>query len=89
LKLWNYILGGEDFRKALQTANSCIKELEELSKLDATSSTPSTGKFPNFQSAAAAGFDTKRLESMRKLIDILRQHVRVQYELDFGEILNA
>jgi rapamycin-insensitive companion of mTOR len=83
------VLGGEDFRKALQTANSCIKELEELSKSESALSTASTSKSSTFQTAAAADLNTKRIESMRMLIEILRRHVRVQYQLSFEEILHA
>ena len=89
LKSCNYILGGDDFRKALLTANFCIQALEELSKSESSSFTPPTGKLTNSQSTVAADFDAKRMEPMRKLIDILQRHVRVQYELNFGDILNA
>jgi large subunit ribosomal protein L17e len=89
LKSWNYVLGGDDFRKALQIANFCIQELEVMSKSEGSTSTFSNGKLPNSQSAAAADFDAKRMEPLKKLIDILRRHVRVQYELNFGDILNA
>jgi hypothetical protein len=89
LKSCDIVLGGEDFRKALQTANSCIKELEELSKSESALSTASTGKSSTLQTAAAADLNTKRLESMGMLIEILRRKVRVQYQLSFEEILHA
>ena len=89
LKPWNYVLGGDDFRKALQTAIFCIQELEEMSKSEGSTSTFSNGKLPNSQSASASDFDAKRMEPVRKLVDILQRHVRVKYELNFGDILNA
>ena len=81
-------VGGEDFRKALQTANSCIEEVEGLLKTELPP-TPSTSRSPGSQFSPAADLDSKLIESMRKLIDILRRHVRVQYEVKFEEILHA
>ena len=41
------------------------------------------------QTATAYDLNAKRIEAMGKLIDILRRNVRVQYELDFDEVLHA
>ena len=82
-------VGGEDFRNALQTANSCIKDLAESSKTEVSQTTPLTSKAPSFQSAATVELNTKRIELMGKLIDVLRRHVRVKYELNFNDIMQA
>lgn len=77
--------GGEDFRKALQTANSCIKELEELSLSEAVLPKSSIIKIPDVQSTT----NDKGVELMGNLINVLRRHLRVKYQLDFSEILHA
>ncbi|SRR6266545_7629288 len=82
-------VGGEDFRNALQTANSCIKDLAESSKTEMAQTTPSTSKAPSFQSATAVELNSKRIELMKKLINVLRRHVRVKYELNFNDIMQA
>ncbi|KAF8890018.1 Rapamycin-insensitive companion of mTOR, N-term-domain-containing protein [Gymnopilus junonius] len=84
--------GGEDFRTALQNATNCIKDLESIARSEASQSTPShTGHSPksNMQIAAAFDLNSQRIEVMAKLIDILRRNVRVQYELNFGDVLHA
>jgi hypothetical protein len=84
-----YLPGGDDLRKALQTANSCIKELAELSLSETAQPKSSTSKLPDFLSAAAVENNDKRNELMGNLIDILRRHLRVKYQLAFSEILQA
>ena len=83
-----YLPGGDDLRKALQTANSCIKELAELSLTETAQPKSSTSKPPDFLSAAVEKSD-KRNGLLGNLIDILRRHVRVKYQLAFSEILHA
>ncbi|KAF9533164.1 Rapamycin-insensitive companion of mTOR, N-term-domain-containing protein [Crepidotus variabilis] len=83
-------ISGEDFRKALQTGVSCIKDLEDLARSDASQSAGTASRSPTgFQTAAVVETNTKRVELMGKLIQVLQKHLRVKYELIFEDILQA
>ncbi|KAF8967140.1 Rapamycin-insensitive companion of mTOR, N-term-domain-containing protein [Flammula alnicola] len=83
---------GEGFRTALQNALNCIRELEslvppEISPSTITSATPTSKT--NLQSAGTHDVNAQRMEGMSKLIEILRRHMRVRYEINFNEVLHA
>ncbi|KAF9046606.1 Rapamycin-insensitive companion of mTOR, N-term-domain-containing protein [Panaeolus papilionaceus] len=81
-----------DFKTALQTANNCIKELESLARSEASQSSASSSSSATkgaFQSGAAVELNGQRVETLVKLIEVLRSTVRVRYELSFNEVLHA
>ena len=87
-----YPSAGEDFRSALQQAANCIRDLESytrsgvptLGNLSSASSSKATPHSP-----AAVDLNGQRIETMSRLIDILRRHMRVRYELKFTDVLQA
>lgn len=85
-----FLTGGDDFRKALQIALSSLKELEDLARPEGSLSSGSTSKSPTgFQTATTVELDKKRIELMGKLIEVLKRHLRVKYEMNFNDILQA
>ncbi|CAA7271328.1 unnamed protein product [Cyclocybe aegerita] len=84
---------GEDFRTALSNAITALKELKSLSHSETSPPLPSAPSAKpnnsNFQSGAAVELNGQRIDAMSKLIEILRRHVRVKYELDFNDVLHA
>ncbi|KIM43166.1 hypothetical protein M413DRAFT_443978 [Hebeloma cylindrosporum] len=83
---------GEDFRSALQQATNCIKDLESYTRsgvsTSANLSSASSSK-SNTYSSAAVELNGQRIETMSRLIDILRRYMRVRYELKFTDVLQA
>ncbi|KAG6812566.1 hypothetical protein H0H92_002218 [Tricholoma furcatifolium] len=72
---------GDDFRTALNNASNLLTTLASFSR----ATTPASSSFaPN-----SLETDRQVIETMSKLIDILRRSLRVRYELKVAEVLNA
>ncbi|KAF9475644.1 hypothetical protein BDN70DRAFT_883456 [Pholiota conissans] len=82
---------GEGFRTALQSTVNCFKELGSLLRSEPSSSNASA--LPPFKAEMHAvdhhDIDAQRIAVMTKLINILRRHLRVRYELNFSDALHA
>ncbi|KDR82835.1 hypothetical protein GALMADRAFT_88557 [Galerina marginata CBS 339.88] len=84
--------GSEDFRTTLQNATNCIKELESITRSEASQSTPlssASSSKPAYQPASPVEVNNQKIEAMAKLIELLRRNLRVRYELNFNEVLHA
>ncbi|KAI0917225.1 hypothetical protein AcW1_007525 [Taiwanofungus camphoratus] len=88
----------EDFRSAMQQANSCIKSLLSLSRQTAPlqssaalspSTSPSSSALPNPTSANLVELNRSRIDAMTRLIGVLQRNLRVRYELDIAEVVQA
>ncbi|KAF9004644.1 Rapamycin-insensitive companion of mTOR, N-term-domain-containing protein [Cyathus striatus] len=84
--------GGEDFRTALNNAIACIKELDTAAKTPTQpspkdASTSSSGA--SLRTASVIESDRLRIETMAKLIETFRRHLRVRYELNIQDVLRA
>ncbi|PCH40022.1 hypothetical protein WOLCODRAFT_136614 [Wolfiporia cocos MD-104 SS10] len=86
----------DDFRSAMQLANADIRTLLSLSSRgtpsQATSSTlgsPSSSTMPQPASADETELDRARIDAMSHFITILQRNLRVRYELDVGEVVQA
>lgn len=77
---------GDDFRTALSNASGFISTLAVLVNTNATlpTTTPSSSATHNCQES-----DRKVIETVSKLVDILRRNLRVRYELKIVEVLQA
>jgi len=84
-----HALGGEEFRAALQSASTCIKELEALSRSSIPQPATSPSSKANVPHSSSVEVNAQRVEVLGKLIEILRRQLRVKYELNFNEILHA
>lgn len=84
------LLGGEDFRTALQNATNYIKDLESISRSESSQSSPlPSASSSKINQSTPIDPNIQRIDTMAKLIEILRRHMRVRYELNFDEILHA
>ncbi|KAF8895478.1 Rapamycin-insensitive companion of mTOR, N-term-domain-containing protein [Infundibulicybe gibba] len=83
--------GGEDFRVALQNASQNLKTLESLSHPQPPSLPLAPTPSSSFPALTADSLDSnqQRVEIMNQLIDILRRHLRVRYELNVIELVQA
>src|ERR1700722_4891667 len=81
----------DDFRTALHHASSYIKTLSSLSRSVASPSTastsPSTSSFT--QSHTSLEVDRSRIETMSKLTKVFQRNLRVRYEVNFAELMQA
>lgn len=88
----------EDFRSAMQQANTCMRTL--LSSYHAASAaqppagaspstSPSSSAMPNITSANNADLERARVEAMARLVTVLQRNLRVRYELDVEEVVKA
>ncbi|KAF7365155.1 hypothetical protein MVEN_00387000 [Mycena venus] len=77
----------EDFRTALNNASTCIKSLSALARNNATS--PSAGSSSTSPTINAADVDRQRVEVMTQLVSILQRNLRVRYELNLTEVMQA
>ncbi|KAG5353197.1 hypothetical protein C0989_009378 [Termitomyces sp. Mn162] len=75
---------GEDFRTALQNATNLLSSLASFPSSYATGSVPSSSSTPN-----SLDTDHQVIETISKLINILRRSLRVRYELKIAEVLNV
>lgn len=78
------ITTGEDFRTALQSATNILSSLVSFQSSYATGSMSSSSSTPN-----PSETDHQVIETMSKLIDILRRSLRVRYELKIAEVLHV
>ncbi|KAG1822809.1 Rapamycin-insensitive companion of mTOR, N-term-domain-containing protein [Suillus subaureus] len=77
----------DDFRTTLAQANACIKSLNSLSRpiiSPPPASTPSATS-----SISAAGNDRSRVEVMNRFVCILQRNLRVRYEINLPEVVQA
>ncbi|KAJ7819414.1 Rapamycin-insensitive companion of mTOR, N-term-domain-containing protein [Mycena olivaceomarginata] len=77
----------EDFHTALNNASTCIKSLSILARNNATSPSASSSSSP--QAANAADVDRQRVEIMTQLVSILQRNLRVRYELNLTDVVQA
>ncbi|KAJ7672758.1 Rapamycin-insensitive companion of mTOR, N-term-domain-containing protein [Mycena rosella] len=81
---------GEDFRTALANASSCIKSLAALARGPVTSPVSSTaGSSSAPSSGNVADIDRQRIEIITKLVSILQRNLRVRYELNLPDVMQA
>ncbi|KAJ7935708.1 Rapamycin-insensitive companion of mTOR, N-term-domain-containing protein, partial [Mycena leptocephala] len=81
---------GEDFRTALSNASACIKSLATLARGNVVSPVSSIGGSSSAPLPVnAADVDRQRVEIMTKLVSILQRNVRVPYELNLAEVMQA
>ncbi|KAJ7212059.1 Rapamycin-insensitive companion of mTOR, N-term-domain-containing protein [Mycena pura] len=80
---------GEDFRTALSNASTCIKTLATLARGTSNSPISSTAG-PSAPSAAnGTDIDRQRIEIMTRLVSILQRNLRVRYELNLTDVMQA
>jgi len=83
----NGVLGGEDFKSALQDANNWLNELDGLSsQIPSKDPSTSTG---NGHIATDDTIDRRRLELLSGIVEVLHKHLRARYELRLDNILRA
>ncbi|TFK61396.1 hypothetical protein BDN72DRAFT_805030 [Pluteus cervinus] len=86
-------LSGEDFRSALQNATNLLKTLisplpsSAISPSSTSSTSPSTSKVP--QGLNSLDINRQRIDLMGRVIAILRRHLRVRYELNLSDVMDA
>jgi len=83
--------GGEDFRTALHNASSYIQLLETLGHseiMTRSSTSPSSSTSPPHVTNCTE-VDRQIIETMSKIIYILRRNLRVRYELSVTDILRV
>ncbi|KAJ7175920.1 Rapamycin-insensitive companion of mTOR, N-term-domain-containing protein [Mycena filopes] len=78
---------GEDFRSALSNANTCIKSLAALARGNVTSPTAGSSSAP--PPINGADIDRQRVEIITKLVSILQRNLRVRYELNLTDVMQA
>lgn len=78
----------DDFRTALNQANSYLKSLATTSRLS-----PSTLTIVSSSSISAdatnSEVDKARIDIMNKLVNLLQRNLRVRYELNVPELVQA
>ncbi|KAL6304381.1 Rapamycin-insensitive companion of mTOR, N-term-domain-containing protein [Sparassis latifolia] len=88
----------DDFRSVMHLATSCMRSLSAMSRQNSVaqpfasispSTSPSSSAIPNPASANDAELNRARIDTMARLIDILKRNLRVRYELDIGEVIQA
>ncbi|KAF8645235.1 hypothetical protein AX16_008062 [Volvariella volvacea WC 439] len=79
---------GDDFPTALQTANDHIKTLVNLSQGLSPAPTTSPNEAPR-RSSDNTDSDRQKIQLMSKVTDILRRYLRVRYELNPSEVMQA
>ncbi|KAH9950606.1 Rapamycin-insensitive companion of mTOR, N-term-domain-containing protein [Amylocystis lapponica] len=90
----------DDFRSAMHQANSYIKSLFVLSRpvtsssllappVPPASASPSSSTSPKPAVADEAELNRARIDTMTRLIGVLQRNLRVRYELDIAEVVNA
>ncbi|KAJ6559137.1 Rapamycin-insensitive companion of mTOR, N-term-domain-containing protein [Mycena vulgaris] len=80
---------GEDFRTALNNASTCIKSLAALARGPATSPVSITAGSSAPSSVNVADIDRQRIEIITKLVSILLSNLRVRYELNLPDVMQA
>ncbi|KAJ7044185.1 Rapamycin-insensitive companion of mTOR, N-term-domain-containing protein [Mycena alexandri] len=82
---------GEDFRTALGNASTCIKSLAALARGNVTSPVASSAGSSSSAPApiSAADIDRQRVEIITKLVSILQRNLRVRYELNLADVMQA
>lgn len=81
------LVDGEDSRTALTNASACIKSLLALARGNATSPISSTGG--SSSAPAVVDIDRQRIEMMTKLVSILQRNIRVRFELNVPDVMQA
>lgn len=82
--------GGDDFRTALHNASNYIQILKTLGHLEATTrSSTSPSSSTSASAPNSAEVDSQTIETMSKIIHILRQNLRVRYELNVTDVLHV
>lgn len=88
-----YISGIDDFRTALHHASNHIKSLSALGRSVPTSPPPSatssSSNSSQLQPLSSAEVDRQRIDTMSKLTKILQRNLRVRYELNAEELIQA
>lgn len=83
---------GDDFRTALHNTQMHVKTLASLAKLTpAAPAAAVSGSSPTTtpSSSHSPEIDRQRIETMTKLIDVLQRNLRVRYELNLAEVVQA
>ncbi|KAH9841656.1 Rapamycin-insensitive companion of mTOR, N-term-domain-containing protein [Rhodofomes roseus] len=87
----------EDFRSAMQQANSCMRTLLSSHRSASApspsgaspSTSPSSSAMPNVTAANGGDLERARVEAMMRLVTVLQRNLRVRYELDVDEVVKA
>ncbi|KAH7915441.1 Rapamycin-insensitive companion of mTOR, middle domain-containing protein [Hygrophoropsis aurantiaca] len=79
----------DDFRTALSQTNAYIKSLYSLGRLPAASTSPSSSNGTSGTTSTTGDHDRPRVELLNKLTTLLQRNVRVRYELNFVELVQA
>lgn len=78
----------DDFRTALNQANSYLKSLITTSR--PSSSTPTMASSSNTSTVPTnSELDKARIDIMNKLVNLLQRNLRVRYELSVSELVQA
>ncbi|KAG1750937.1 Rapamycin-insensitive companion of mTOR, N-term-domain-containing protein [Suillus occidentalis] len=77
----------DDFRTTLAQANACIKSLNSLSR--PITSPPPASSPSSTSSISAADNDKSRIDMMNRLVCILQRNLRVRYEINLPEVVQA
>ncbi|KAJ7505263.1 Rapamycin-insensitive companion of mTOR, N-term-domain-containing protein [Mycena galericulata] len=81
---------GDDFRTALNNASACIKSLAALARGSVTSPNANSAGSSSLPSPVnVADVDRQRIELMTKLVTILQRNLRVRYELNLTDVMQA
>lgn len=77
----------DDFRTTLAQANACIKSLNSLSRpITSPLPAPSPSSTSNI---SAADNDRSRVDIMNRFVSILQRNLRVRYEINLPEVIQA
>ncbi|KAH7923835.1 hypothetical protein BV22DRAFT_1035895 [Leucogyrophana mollusca] len=79
----------DDFRTALSHANAYIKSLLSFGRPVVSPTSPSSSNSATSSAPLAADQDHARVEVLNRLTALLQRNVRVRYELNFPELVQA
>ncbi|EKM51823.1 uncharacterized protein PHACADRAFT_199326 [Phanerochaete carnosa HHB-10118-sp] len=79
----------EDFRTALQQASSYIRTLHKLSSQSGTRSPPDSPSSSNPTAPTDSEISRMRIEAMNQLTNVLQRNLRVRYEMNIPDVVQA
>ncbi|KAK7048427.1 Rapamycin-insensitive companion of mTOR, N-term-domain-containing protein [Favolaschia claudopus] len=77
----------EDFRTALNNASSCVRSLTMLNRGNIAS--PTGGSSSSTSAVNSTELDRQRVEILTQLVSILQRNLRVRYELNITDVMQA
>ena len=81
--------GAEDFRSALHQATSYIKALHKLSGASSSSPPHSPSSSSALNIREDGDLDRLRVDAMNHLLGVLKRNLRVRYEMNIPDVVQA